>query len=625
MKCLMLSKGLFSHREDNDDKHKNDITNKPASWYDNGTKSGMTRFVKNSETYKDDTYSSEEISSDSIDSKIREFLNNLTNNYIEFRNENKITDSNSNEKKKHMDTKDETKIIERQKDKHGKSETQISEKDNSNQNSDRNHKNQKEHNEKIFYERSRITEGKHRDRDEKSNSKPKKNKKKIHHEIKYSKNDITSTEDRKKDIKSNINIKRNKIKSEIHSKHTTTGTTKKTKLNKLRQESLPSRVWNTVKEWSTPNPSKLRTHRKKDKIALRSTRMPPMALNQFDDSVKKINNAQRSKYESPPNTLSPYAIMTQMKMVMDCFPSANSTFEIIGRTAEYNDIVIVKITDRKQRYFRVEESKYVDEVPEKKIIFIVHGLSVMGMAAMEHLSSVEELKILMSYYLNHLDKFDIFLIPLANPDGYSLTHNENGMMWNKNASPQEACRGVYLDRNFDVAWNSSRPISSCSQLYPGPAPFSEVETNAIRNIFHYFGHKILAYINVHSGTYDSKVFKGDAILFPYGYTETQFDDDKYIDLKGEVDEAMKNASFRVMSVAVESLYNWYGRISGSSVDYAAAVYGIPYAFEFVMQLYQQEGSGYPIQHYALTEIWSRLINTVFNNMWKSLRMGDTKK
>lgn len=51
----------------------------------------------------------------------------------------------------------------------------------------------------------------------------------------------------------------------------------------------------------------------------------------------------------------------------------------------------------------------------------------------------------------------------------------------------------------------------------------------------------------------------------------QSDDDKYIDLKGEIDEAMKNASFQVLSVTVDTLNNWYGKISGSSVDYAATV------------------------------------------------------
>lgn len=74
-------------------------------------------------------------------------------------------------------------------------------------------------------------------------------------------------------------------------------------------------------------------------------------------------------------------------------------------------------------------------------------------------------------------------------------------------SPQADCRGVALDRNFDVAWNNSHDQSSCSQTYPGPNPFSEIETKAISNVLHYYGHRILAYIHVHAGTYDANTFK----------------------------------------------------------------------------------------------------------------------
>lgn len=42
-------------------------------------------------------------------------------------------------------------------------------------------------------------------------------------------------------------------------------------------------------------------------------------------------------------------------------------------------------------------------------------------------------------------------------------------------------------------------------------------------------------------------------------------------MKGEIDEVMRNASFKVLSVAVDSLYNWYGKVTGTSVDYAATV------------------------------------------------------
>jgi DsbC/DsbD-like thiol-disulfide interchange protein len=69
-----------------------------------------------------------------------------------------------------------------------------------------------------------------------------------------------------------------------------------------------------------------------------------------------------------------------------------------------------------------------------------------------------------------------------------------------------------LDRNFDVAWNLSGGISSCSQRYPGPKAFSEPETKAIREVFHRYSHKIIAYFNVHADVYNYMTFKVNLIL-----------------------------------------------------------------------------------------------------------------
>ncbi|KAM3963334.1 carboxypeptidase B [Aphomia sociella] len=317
-----------------------------------------------------------------------------------------------------------------------------------------------------------------------------------------------------------------------------------------------------------------------------------------------------------------------MEKLKASFSEANITVEVIGRTVEYNDIALLKVTEAKSnmgRYFRTADSKYVDEVPEKKIIFIVHGLTLMGFCKIRCLREEMKFRQLLSYYFSHLDKFDIFLIPIANPDGLAKYVQFAELIWNKNVSPQSACAGVSLDRNFDVAWNSSHEISPCSQLYPGSAPFSEAETRAVRDVFHRYGHKIIAYIHVHGSTYDNNVFKGDAILYPKGYTDLQTDDDKYIDLKGEVDEVMKNASFQIMSVAVDTLSNWYGKVLGSSVDYASTVYGIPYALEFLMQPYAQFGwlgINMNEQNAALVEIWKRMIDVVFHNIWKNIHGND---
>lgn len=96
------------------------------------------------------------------------------------------------------------------------------------------------------------------------------------------------------------------------------------------------------------------------------------------------------------------------------------TVDVIGRTVEYNDIVLLKITEdntTSDKYFRANDGKYADDLPDKKIIFIVHGLSVMGYYSLGCLFYGPHFTKLLSYYIAHLDKFDIFLIPMANPDG----------------------------------------------------------------------------------------------------------------------------------------------------------------------------------------------------------------
>lgn len=100
----------------------------------------------------------------------------------------------------------------------------------------------------------------------------------------------------------------------------------------------------------------------------------------------------------------------------------NITMEVIGRTTEYNNILLLKITEiqrERSSYFRVH--KYADEAPEKKIIFIVHGLAVRGMGVL--MDSEDKFATLMSFYASYLKYFDIFVIPIANPDGFTAVLN----------------------------------------------------------------------------------------------------------------------------------------------------------------------------------------------------------
>lgn len=101
------------------------------------------------------------------------------------------------------------------------------------------------------------------------------------------------------------------------------------------------------------------------------------------------------------------------------------SIETIGRTVEYKDIILVKITEsteaklKRGKFRATSDDKFIDEQPEKKIVFIVHGLSVMGIQYVPCLRRKSHFKKLVSFYLKHLDRFDVYLVPMANPDGYA--------------------------------------------------------------------------------------------------------------------------------------------------------------------------------------------------------------
>lgn len=101
----------------------------------------------------------------------------------------------------------------------------------------------------------------------------------------------------------------------------------------------------------------------------------------------------------------------------------NVTVTTIGQTVEYNDLILLKVAD--MVHFRASQNdkdKYDEEISEKKIIFIVHGLTLMGFKDVPCLIRVKKFIQLIKSYFNHLNKFDIFLIPMANPDGVAYSY-----------------------------------------------------------------------------------------------------------------------------------------------------------------------------------------------------------
>ena len=99
-----------------------------------------------------------------------------------------------------------------------------------------------------------------------------------------------------------------------------------------------------------------------------------------------------------------------------------------------------------------------------------------------------------------LQRFHFHLLPLANPDGYVYSMTRTGDPMDRLKRKNMAGSGCYdplhdgvdLNRNFPLGWNTTEGCLSyrrsleaysscpCSPSYPGPAPFSEPETQAVR-------------------------------------------------------------------------------------------------------------------------------------------------
>lgn len=76
---------------------------------------------------------------------------------------------------------------------------------------------------------------------------------------------------------------------------------------------------------------------------------------------------------------------------------------------------------------------------------------------------------------------DIWIMPVANPDGYQYTFTSD-RLWRKTRSPQAGAVGVDMNRNHSVSWGLDNQGSSpdpTSDIFRGTTPASEVEVRSI--------------------------------------------------------------------------------------------------------------------------------------------------
>ena len=205
------------------------------------------------------------------------------------------------------------------------------------------------------------------------------------------------------------------------------------------------------------------------------------------------------------------AELDSMKLL---YPNLITSKVSIGNSIENRPIYMVKISDNPA----IDENE-----PEVLYTALHHAREPESMMQMIYFMYY----LLENYYSDPSVQYlvnnrELFFIPVVNPDGYEYnrqTYPSGGGMWRKNRRNNGGSYGVDLNRNYGpyAYWNAPNGGSSTtpsSDTYRGTAPFSEPETNHIKN---FLGtRKIKNALNYH--TY------GNLLVFPYGALDHETSD-----------------------------------------------------------------------------------------------------
>jgi hypothetical protein len=144
--------------------------------------------------------------------------------------------------------------------------------------------------------------------------------------------------------------------------------------------------------------------------------------------------------------------------------------ESIGKTWEERDIYLATLS------FDV---KNADTKPALLYTGTIHAREWVGIeVAIAFIKNYLEHKDFDPRIENIFKKSTMYIVPCLNPDGFEYSRNHFSF-WRKNRRVNaDGTIGVDLNRNFSVGWQKNRNTSS--NIYGGPAPFSEPETASIK-------------------------------------------------------------------------------------------------------------------------------------------------
>jgi murein tripeptide amidase MpaA len=250
--------------------------------------------------------------------------------------------------------------------------------------------------------------------------------------------------------------------------------------------------------------------------------------------------------------------------------------QIIGNSLEMRNIYALKISDNVQSDEGGEAEILITGCYHAREWISVEVPLSVATHLVENYATDSDIRDL-------VDRSQVWIVPLLNPDGLEYTIHFY-RYWRKNMRDNEnGSYGVDPNRNYDYMWGNdndgSSPVSS-SYVYRGPAPFSEPETQAIRDLF--AGRDFQVFISYHNYS--------QVIIYPWGFTNEPSGIDATLEeMASEMAVRIESVNGRVYEYgqAGNQLYV----TNGGATDWALGVYGIP-AFTIELPPVDQQHGGF---------------------------------
>ncbi len=254
-------------------------------------------------------------------------------------------------------------------------------------------------------------------------------------------------------------------------------------------------------------------------------------------------------YETPEHyqdgSMGGYFTFAEMEAILDQmaaeYPNLITPKQIAGYSHEGRPIYWLRVSDNPNQDENEPEILYTalhharEPNSLSQMIFYLWYL-------LEHYGSDPEIQYL-------LDNTEMYFMPCVNPDGYvynETTNPNGGGLWRKNrwVSPDDnETYGVDLNRNYGYQWGyddfGSSPNPQ-SNVFRGTAPFSEPETQAVRQLANQ--HQFQIALNYH--TY------GNLLIHPWGYNDQPTTED---DLFKSFGQAMTQDNDFLIGTGVETV------------------------------------------------------------------------